>query len=331
MRFTFFTIFTLAIFFAVSPSAQAQTQDGIRVIVMGEDEGVETVSRSSNVFDRVLAELKESMFRHGFQMVDEEMLAVELGWRIVDSRPKQELISAAKLANSEAQANLYSRAMALFRIVATEQDLGYATKIGVRVEGELYDLESNTFLGAFELPRITASAPANCSMACLNERVGDKAREIAAGVGDILGRKLAYLAPKPGGNRGGAQASNQDSRCNNLVTSYTLEFKRINGQDISSIINTITNNVSNLSAEDSFPCYMSHDMMAGGNSTLRRYAYTSTASRAKLYDWLNMVVMELGMTPDQDVLILNDGSKIIIENILQTQAPQTVPTGSKFQ
>lgn len=333
------TLFTLAACASGTYPAHAQSQNNVRVIVMGEDEDPNSVERSNNVYDRVMAELKQSMMYKGFQMVDEEMMAADLGWRVYDRRSKEEMIGAAKMANSESRANLYSRVLTLFRIYATKQDLGYATKLQIRIEGELYDLENNSFLGSFELPRMTASGPANCSQICINEKVGDKAREIAAGLGDVLGTKLAFLTPAGGGSGGGsssgggsvATSSSGDSRCNSMLTNYTLEFKRFETREISDVMNAITNSSGGLSAADRFPCYQSHDMMSGGNSAIRRYSYGTTANRAKLYDWLNMILMDIGMKPDHDVLILNNGNSIIMERVLQRTNANPVPEGAKFQ
>ncbi len=59
--------------------ASAQTGTNIRVLVMGEDSDPTSVKRSSDIYKRVLAEMKGSMMRYDFKMVDEEMAAVDLG------------------------------------------------------------------------------------------------------------------------------------------------------------------------------------------------------------------------------------------------------------
>ncbi|MFK7866050.1 MAG: hypothetical protein AB8B77_01260, partial [Alphaproteobacteria bacterium] len=67
-------------------------------------------------------------------------------------------------------------------------------------------------------------------------------------------------------------------------------------------------------------------------STIRRYSYVSTASKVKIYDWLSLILTDLGMQPDQDVLILNNGSKFLIENIIQgSNQPKLDTSGSRFQ
>ena len=321
---------------AQSGDVLAQAQNNIRVIVMGEDEDPDSVSRKSNIYDRVLAEMKESMLRKGFQVVDEEMLVVDLGWWVTDRRPKTELIQAAKLANQESQANLYSRALTLFRIYADLDALGFANRIHVRVEGEMYDLESNSFLGSFELPRMSVSAPAECSRFCIVERVGDKAREIAAGVGDVLGTKLAYLSPEPsdGYNNERLAATGdrtRDPRCTSPVTTYTLEFKRFSTPDILSIMNIISNSTGNLPVTEQFPCYVRHDLIQSGNSTVKRYSYNSTVNRATLYGWFNLILMDLGHVPDQNIIVINSGNSIIFEQISGNSQPSADITGSRFQ
>ncbi len=306
---------------ATSYPAHAQSQDNIPVIVMGEDEDPRSVSRKSDIYKRVLAELKDGMFRHGFRMRDEEMIAADLGWKVVDRRPKTELIEAAKLANNEAKANLRSRALALFRIHATKKDVGYAHKIETRIDGELYDLRSNTFIGTFELPRSTYSAPANCNAVCISEVVGDKAREIAVGIGDVLGKKLAYLSPKQTAGGGTASVGNGDGRCKSMTTSYTVTFKRFDTPETFQAIGTMA---------EEFPCYESHDLMPGKTSALRKYEYVSTATPVKLEEWINIMLMDMGLDPDRDVEIIFSGDEFILDKIISRPKNETVPDGGKY-
>ena len=306
----------------VSYPAQAQSQNNIPVIVMGEDEDPTTVSRKSDIFKRVLAELKDSMFRHGFVMRDEEMIAVDLGWKVVERRPKTELIQAAKLANQSAKGNLRSRALALFRIHAYKKDLGFATKVETRIDGELYDLKSNTFLGTFELPRAVYSAPANCNTVCISEVVGDKAREIAAGIGDVLGKKLAYLSPKQTGSGGTAAVGSSDGRCKSMPVPYTITFKRFNTPETFQAIGTMA---------DEFPCYRSHDLLPGKTSAVRKYEYVSTATPGKLEKWINIMLMDMGLDPDKDVEIVFSGNEFILDKIVTRPKSEPIPETGRFR
>ena len=90
--------------------AQAHAGSNIPVLVASEDEDPNTVKRSSDIFKRVIAELQDSMERHGFRMIDEESVAADLGWEITDRRPKRELIERIKLMSKSNKASHQVRA-----------------------------------------------------------------------------------------------------------------------------------------------------------------------------------------------------------------------------
>jgi hypothetical protein len=244
------------------------------------------------------------------------------------------LIDAAKLANKSARANLQSRALALYRVHAYRKDAGYATKLETRIDGELYDLDNNTFIGTFELPRAEYPAPADCEAACISELVGDKASEIAASIGDALGAKLAYLSPGAGSSSSGAVASSGavggDPRCHNLVSAFTITFKRFEQDEIYTIMSTMTNGAADVAEADRFPCYMRSDLM-DSKPAISKYSYTSTASRGKLKEWVDLILLDMGMTPNREVAVVANGSEIIIDKMITRTPPmQRVPAGAKF-
>ena len=65
-----------------SNTSHAQSGAGIPVIIMGEDSDKRSIPRDSDIFRRVLNELKSQMSRYNFYVIDEEMLAVEFGWKM---------------------------------------------------------------------------------------------------------------------------------------------------------------------------------------------------------------------------------------------------------
>ena len=204
---------------ALALSARAGTGGMTRyadvpVLVVGEDEDKTTVKRSSDIFKRVIAELKHGMKRTGFRMVDEESVAVDLDWKAKDRRPKTELIEVAKLMTKSGKASHRVRAMVLFRIHAAAKSLGSLTKVQTRIDGEIYDIVSNEFIDTFEMPRQEYPAPADCldSKLCITEVVGDKAREIAGSLGVVLARKLARYHDVSSGGRRGDRRRRRDRR-----------------------------------------------------------------------------------------------------------------------
>ena len=52
----------------------------IRVVVLGEDSDRNAVSRSSEIYTRVVAELQQSLIRENITVIDEDMIAVKLGF-----------------------------------------------------------------------------------------------------------------------------------------------------------------------------------------------------------------------------------------------------------
>ena len=190
----FFPFLTAALFLSLTCCVgNAAT----RILVMGEDSNPRSIARGDNVFKRVLGELKNSMLRKGYTLVDEEMIATSLEWEITQRRPKGELIAVAKIANQSDDASLHVRALAIFSIYAEIKKMRFTHKIHTRLEGELYDAVSNNFLGSFELPKSTYPAPKSCDKTCINEVVGEKAREIATSLGSVLAKKLRVIERLP--------------------------------------------------------------------------------------------------------------------------------------
>lgn len=275
----------------MTPALGAQTN--IPVLVVADDENPRSVKRSSPIFKRVIARVNEELFAKGFRVMDEDFLAAETSWKITDRRSKSELVKAAKAANKTALGALHSRALVLLRINAAAKDQGFAKEAMVRVEGELYDLESNQFLGAFDGARDSFSVPASCGGPCLNELVGDRARELAEPLADVLTTKLLALSVDRVSGLGGDLSPNGgDPRCQSMASSYTL---MLNGFDLASsreIIETMTGE---------FPCVVSHDRLPDGPGNVARYGYVSTATRAKLESWLTILLLDMQLQPGKDV------------------------------
>lgn len=293
--------------------AQAQHAD-IPILVVGEDEDKTSVKRSSDIFKRVLSELKISMHRHGFRMVDEESVAADLDWEIRDRRPKLDIIRLAKLMTKSGKASARVRAVVLFRIHAAGKDLGGATDIRTRIDGEVYDIASNRFIDGFEMPTKNYGGPAGCSRnkVCIESVVGDKAREIAAGLGDILGKKLVRYRGESGtrvSGGGDAVTGGGTSRsCGDLLTPYTVKLRYFNSRAAQTVIGVMA---------DEFPCYRSHTLLEK-SSVIRAYEYQTTAKPHKLEEWLTILLIDMNFDVDNEVNIHVDGTEIMVDKIVKT-------------
>ena len=317
---------------AFAADASRNVGTNIPVLVMSEDEDPNTVKRSSDIFKRVIAELKGAMQRHGFRMVDEESVAVDLGWDVRDRRPKTELIETVKLMNQSRNASHRVRAWVLFRIHAQAKELDFSTKVQTRLDGEIYDAASNQFLDTFEMPRETYPAPADCleSALCITEVVGDRAREIAAGLGEVLALKLErYSPPKGGGGRrAGPDVPVVDGRGpargdgHGLLTPYTLTLRYFGNREAITVVGVMA---------DEFPGYSSHELLTK-SAAVRRYAYVTTAKAAKVEEWLYVLLNDMGFDPETETLVQVQGTEIRVEKLVPTpQRPDSLDERRRFQ
>ena len=302
----------------------------VPVLVVGEDEDRTTVKRSSDLFKRVLAELKHAMKRTGFRMVDEEAVAADLGWKIKDRRPKRELIEVAKLMTKSGKASHRVRAMVLFRIHATAESVGGAAKVRIRLDGEIYDVVSNEFIDTFEMPRREYPAPADCleSKVCITEIVGDRAREIAGSLGVVLARKLARYRDASVGGGGTRRDEVTGGRTgtggsgHGMQTPYTVTLRYFDRREALTIMGVMA---------DEFPGYRSHTLISQAPA-VRKYEYVTSAKPRKMEEWITILLGDMHFDPDREVAILFRGSEITVEKIVPTpRRPKSEDERARFK
>lgn len=270
----------------------------LTVLVLGEDGHRNLVPRDDPAFRRVVATLQELLDRRGFRVVDEESIAADLAWDSTVGRDKIDVLEVAKLANASGRASSRVQAAALFRIEGAYRDLRYATRIDLRLSGELYDVRSNRFLGAFEVPAESVTAPGRClSAACASHAVGERAGDLAVELGAVLARRLAALAPPEETVTDGARA---------FESVYTVTFRHLSTEDALSIVGVMT---------DGFPGYRSHDLLRSG-AALRRYAYATTAGANEIERWLTLLLLDMGLDPQREILLAVRDGDIRIERVL---------------
>ena len=315
--------------------AQGNVGTNIPVLVMSEDEDPTTVKRSSDIFKRVIAELQGAMQRHGFRMIDEESVAADLGWEIADRRPKHQLVETIKLMSKSNKASHQVRAWVLFRIHAQAKQLSFSTKVQTRIDGEIYDAASNQFLDTFEMPREEYPAPKDCleNKVCITEVVGDRAREIAGGLGEVLARKLARYSPPrrssgsgtgSGGTAvtGGSGGGTHTGAGHGLMTPYTVTLRYFDDGEALAIVGVMA---------EEFPGYETHDLI-GKSPTVRRYNYLSTAKVFKLEEWLYILLRDMGFDAKNDVLIQVQGTEITVDKLIPTpDRPESPDEAKRFK
>jgi hypothetical protein len=273
----------------------------VRVIVLGEDGSAAQIQRHESAFQRVMHELQDAMARRGFDVVDEDMLAAEFDWDANSWREKKELMQVAQLANTSDKAKNRVRAVAAFSIEVYRTKLSFARKYTILVRGQIYDAQSNQFLGSFELPRETVSGPRNCSdSGCINTIVGDRARDIATGIGSVLARRLAHLS---GTDRDGGRSGD-----GGLENHFTVTMRHLDASESLQVISVMA---------EEFPGYSSLDLIRRAGD-IRRYAYVTTASAVKLERWMHMLLLDMDLEPGNEVELIMRDDEIIVERVIPT-------------
>ncbi len=211
----------LSIFIIISPSVFGQT----RVVVTGEDSDRNSVERNSEIFKRVISQLQESLGRGGYYVIDEDMLAVKLGFQFNSRRPKAELVETLMVANETNDATVQSRLAVVFAIFPQVKELSFTKKLEVRVRGDIYDLKTFRPLANFEYkPKKAYVIPksySQCDSFCIQEILGEKSREVARELGDVLVKKLQISVNKISGSTSSSGASSQS-----LASTYNLNLIR---------------------------------------------------------------------------------------------------------
>ena len=219
-------IYLITIIFTINiTQVNAQT----RVVITGEDSNKNSIERTSEVFKRVISQLQESLSRGNYYVIDEDMLGVKLGFSFNSRRPKTELIETLMVANQTEDATVQSRLAVVFAIFPQVKDLSATRKLEVRIRGDVYDLETLRPLANFEYkPKKAYLIPKNssqCDSLCVEEALGEKSREVARELGDVLTKKLDLAVQKIGGS---SQSSDSGGSSINMSKTYNLTLIRLN-------------------------------------------------------------------------------------------------------
>ena len=203
---------------------------GTRVVVSGEDSNRHSVRRDMEIYISVIAQLQESLIRAGFDVIDEDLLAVEAGFTIATRRPKTELIETLKVANEDGNVKIKSRLAVVFSIIPQVKKLSMASRIeSIRIRGDIYDLASLKKLSTFKVKSTYKKVlPPDCDVLCVSESIIELADDLAMDLGDTLVQKLEIAVEKIGGGSScGILCDNGKSGAANASMSRPLLFELV--------------------------------------------------------------------------------------------------------
>ncbi len=282
--------------------AHAEGGEGLPIIVMAEDSDPNSVTRSSDIHRRVMTEIQRQFADDDWYVIDESAIAAKLDWSMRDRRPKEELIQIVDLACKAEDATLCGRALIVFKIRAAAKDYGFGTKAQVRLAGDIYDVASNQYLGGWEPMRMEFPAPRKCAGVCIEEVVGDHARDIAASLGVVLSEKLAYI------DRGDATAdyASPDSDPG-LINNYNFTFRNFTMKEILAVTEVM---------EAEFPDYVTVRGVSG-DATVYKYNYASRAKSDDIYKWMNILFTDMGYEPHEYRVTVRENRLFTVERMVK--------------
>ena len=292
----------------------------IPVLVVIEDEDLASIKRSSDMFNRLIAELRTAMQFHGFQMFDEESLFADQGYGVIpDRRSKTALITDIKSLTLSDEARHQIRVWVLLRVraAAVDTQAGMTRRVHVRMDGEIYDAQSNYFLDSYDQTKWTATTP-TCvkTKLCIEEHVGTVARDLATSLGNILATKLERYSPNTdvSGEAGSAPR-------HAMATIYTFKFRYFDLMERLTIVDVMAND---------FPGAMSVERVTS-RARVTTYSYQTTATAAKLEDWLyKQLHIYMGFN-EGEIAIESDRGNFTITKIVSTpNRPRSEDETSRF-
>lgn len=251
------------------PAVQAAEKPNL--LVLGEDHDPDAIPRDSRVFKRVLVSLQDQMSDKGFDVYDETAVTLENFAQGRKRRSDAEIIDIAKTIKKPPM-----DVAVIFTIYAAVRDVGYTSKVKVRIEGRLLQVKTGQHLGAFEVKGPPEwNAPAKCNRECVIESVGDYAKTLGNDLGSVLAEKLAWIVAP---NQDVTQVKNDSA----LPTAYNLIFDGFNPAEVMKIEEYLV----------MFSSYKNHRPTYNSN-TKAEFWYESGITSSKLNRNLQKMLAEL--------------------------------------
>lgn len=263
--------------------APAFAQAKPNIVVMGEDADEDTVPRGNRIFQRVVAELSETMNLRGYNVYDETAVAMGITQPNRVRRRDAELIDVARSVQ-----NPPLDVAVVFQIYASASKSAYSDIVRpeVRVPGRLLNVRTGQSIGSFEVAGVQLPPlPQGCDRECLLEKVGAESKAIAADVASALIAKLdGFLAPRNGADAGaiggstagapaasGPVAAAERESCAGLPTAYVVKFNGFSAQEVQDAEEYMA----------AFRCYEHHRPVRSGGASAE-YWYETRSDSARL-------------------------------------------------
>jgi hypothetical protein len=215
--------FVLLALFGLSACAGQGNYGSHTVLVMGEDQDSESVSRSSRVHSRALNEIADELSSSGFHVFDETAVTSSSSGH--SRRSSADLIDLARGVR-----NPPIDTAALFTIYTDVTRRAYTSKLHMRIASRLLDVHDGGHQGNFEVTK-SANIRPDCTGSCEIEAASRLAKKLAGEVGRELADRLGSRIDSSRRPRW----RNRDRDDDGLRVDYALEFDNFSKRQIRDI------------------------------------------------------------------------------------------------
>ena len=271
------------------------------VMVVSDDEAKDTAKRSFPFVRKVIAGVQRTLGRGGFHVVDNRALAGELGLKIRDRQRVDQLVGLIKLASRSGKAEHQVRILVLLRSRLMVAPSPGPRLLRAEIDVDLLDLPSNRAIGSVSLPAREFPLPRGCGGPCISDVANRHAPAIAATLGTVLATKLQgyrHVSADSARRRGSSEATA-------AAVPYTVTLLDFDRRTALAVIDVMSNE---------FPGYSSHQLI-GQTGGRRNYAYLTSASLAKLEEWIHILLGDMKLAPGKKVAVRSSGNHITIERL----------------
>jgi len=219
-----FCLLILALFLILSIPVHAA--NNANILIIGNDANKGSVPRHSPVFNRVIGALVNQMHDNNFDVYDETAITLDAFDQNRINRTDAEIINIARSIKRPP-----IDIAVIFSIYVNTQAQGYSTKVSVRMEGRLLNVQTGRRLGNFDIDNSNPwNVPSRCDLDCILENSSDNSRLMASDLGAVLAEKLAWMTD--GGN---SHLGLDRPGTNQMNTGYNLIFDGFSAETFAKI------------------------------------------------------------------------------------------------
>ncbi|MBW2275614.1 MAG: hypothetical protein JRG96_20330 [Deltaproteobacteria bacterium] len=295
----------------------------IPLIVLVDDGEEHALSRRGGIVQEALDELRDQLSRYGYDVKTEEILAANFDWDLSGRLDTTELLRIAYAAKESGRPELDTRAVVIFSVHGITKDQGFATNVELTLRGSIYDAEAQRQLSRFGPLSRSSTAPANCAESCVEQVGRPIANELAAIAGDEARKELAQLTKQPRAGASGSSSAGQTTAAyeDGLTTIFAIRFENFTTNEMFEVIEVM---------EQEFPGFVrSRDIE--GTPVRATYGYISRAPSSKIYRWINILLMDMGLDPDSRVQVVKRGTEITLKKLGGDEPGGSAPQGARFE